>query len=171
MNRPFASLVPDAIDQIVARVTARAQGTDLTVRDGPWTEGGTDPNVVVIGFTGFFSGYQFPTRSQSEDFGSASVTTQTAYQGLGAGVVENFTIACASIYRTGDTKKVSAARKKVYANVTTVAQVLLEPPLWIQGRAMSATIGPSLSLDYVIDRRGLLCYVAFSIDCSGFAQQ
>jgi hypothetical protein len=28
-----------------------------------------------------------------------------------------------------------------------------------------------MSLDYVIDRRGLLTYLAFAIDCTGFAQQ
>jgi hypothetical protein len=125
----------------------------------------------VIGFTGFFSGYQFPTRSQSEDFGAPTVSTTTAYSGLGLSISENFTISCASIYRSGDVKLVSASRRKVYANIVPVAQVLLEPPLAIQGRAMQATIGPAMSLDYVIDRRGLLTYLAFAIDCTGFAQQ
>lgn len=171
MIRPFSSLVPDAMDEIVSRMQAKTAGSDLTVRDGPWTEGGTDPFILVIGFTGFFSGYMFPTRSQSEDFGSPSVSATTAYSGLGASVSENFQISCAVIYRSGDTKKVSDSRRKVYSVLPTIGQVLLEPPLWLQGRAMRATIGPSMALDYVIDRRGLLTYLAFSIDCDGFAQQ
>lgn len=169
--RPWASRVPDALDALVAGLQAAVAGTSVIVRDGPWLEGGADPQVIVIGFTGFFSGYQFPTRSQSEDFGGAAVTSGGVMTGLGAGIMETFTISCASIVRTGDTKAVADARRTAYNNVTTVARVITQPPLWMNASLMKATIASSHSLDYVQDRRGLLVFLPFAIEAQAFAQQ
>src|SRR5258706_918313 len=163
MNRTWSSRVPDAIDALVTRMRAVTHNTELTIRDGPWVEGGTDPQVIVIGFNGFRADYLRPTGATSEDFGTAAVSVSGASDGLGAGIRETFTISCASIVRTGDTKAIAVARRQSYNNVKVVGAVLVEPPLWLGGTVMRAVLGTSHSLDYVHDRRGLLVFPPFMI--------
>ncbi len=170
-SRPWQSTVPAVLDALVARLLVVTAGTAVTIHDGPWIEGGTDPQVIVIGFTGFFSGYMRPMAATSEEFGTAAVTVSGMPDGLGAGIRETYTINCASVVRNGDPKAVSSSRKLAYANAAIVGQILVEPPRWITGISMRATMAAGHSLDYAQDRRGLLVFLPFTIECEAFAQQ
>ena len=167
--RPWQSHVPDAIDALVALITPPLKAINVMVKDGPWVSAEVNRDVVCVGWAGFGSGYQYPSRSMSEDLGGPDVTFESIESGLGPSVMERFTINCASIARVGTTKSISACRRSAYANLTAVGSVI-KPP-WIGGTTIKAVMGSTGMLHQVQDRGGMLAIVTFGISCEAFAAQ
>jgi hypothetical protein len=173
--RPYKSAAPDVLDWLYDTVTARVSelGLAIQVKDGSWLAGGSElkNDTVVFGWSGFVPGYQFPSRSMSEELGGGDVIGKAMQEGLAPSIVENFAVACASMTLSGTVHRpdVSAARRKAYEAITQIAG-LIAPP-WLGGNVQKATLGATTRLSQVQQRRGLLAIVAFSIECVVFAQQ
>lgn len=172
--RPWQSHIPDALDALV-RLTKQQvalAGADVVVHDSAFVGGGTQANVIMIGWAGFQPGYEYPTRVMSEETGNAAVAGEGAQTGL-SGVQETFTISCASLVRAGSTDpaEISATRRIAYQNLRYVGQALDTPPPHLGGTVANAVMGTSQSYFPVQDRRGLLSVVTFGIRCESWAQQ
>lgn len=167
---PWNSRVPDAIDALVSLLKQATANTDITIHDGPFLGGGSSTEFIQIGWPGFTPGYEYPSRSMSEETGSTSVSGTTAQVGLAPGGLETFNIACVSLVRFGDTDEVSQARRQSYANIAYVGQVL-QGPKWLNGTVQRAVMGATASWFPVQDRRGLLSAVVFTVKCDAWAQQ
>jgi hypothetical protein len=168
-GRSWESHVPDAIDALMALISPPLEALGVMVKDGPWISGETKRDVVCIGWPGFGSGYQYPSRSMGEDLGSPDVTFESVQSGLGPSVLERFTVNCVSIARVGTTKNISAARRTAYANLAVIGG-LIKPP-WISGTTIKATMGSAGMLHQIQDRSGMLAVVTFGIACEAFAGQ
>jgi hypothetical protein len=170
----YSSQVPAALDALVARLRLLPQVTSvpptLHIHDGEWVWSGTDQQVVVIGWTGFVPGYQYPSRSMSEELGGVAVSSHAVWEGLGPSIRETFTISCASLVRLGEqTADTSVARKIAYGNMALVG-ANIGPP-WLGGTVMKALMGATSSYHAGRDRRGLMTIVGFSIECEAYAQE
>jgi hypothetical protein len=172
--RPWESHVPDALDALVDLVEQQValQGLDIKVSDGGFIGGGSAPQVLQLGWPGFQPGYEYPSRSMSEETGNAAVSSQGALQGLAPGVIETFTIACASLVRVGTTNQAGmrAARRTAYENIKVVSTVV-QGPNNLNGSVARMLMGSTASYFPIQDRRGLLTVVTFGIRCEAFAQQ
>src|SRR6185437_13831836 len=136
MYRPYDSVVPDAIDGLVAACTAAfaaqalAGGEKVYVRDGPWIageSGGAWAQDVAIGWFGFIPGYQYPTRALADALGEPVVDGRNETSGLAPSQEESFLIGCASIVQYGGEPEhpiYSALRRRAYGNVTAVARAI-----------------------------------------------
>jgi hypothetical protein len=93
-------------------------------------------------------------------------------QGLAPGVIETFTIACASLVRSGSTSQAEMrlARRTAYQNINVVATVV-QGPNNLNGSVARMTMGSTASYFPIQDRRGLLAVVTFGIRCEAWAQQ
>lgn len=177
MYRPWASRAPDAVDAMVAltkQVTANVQinGKSLATHDGPFLSSSSDSYVLQIGWGGFVPGYTYPSRSMNEDLGTGDLMADGVQQGLGPGILETFSIGCASLARSGSTseKTMSQLRKAAYANTAYIGQVCaVTPPL--NGTVARITMGSVHALRSVQERRGLLVMVTFSVKCDAWSQQ
>lgn len=167
--RPWQSNVPGAITQLLALIQAQvlAVGTQVLVKDGQWTSEESAKDVIVVGWSGFYPGYEYPTRSLSEELGGAAVTVTTVQQGLQPAYLETFRINCASIARTGG-KNIAAARTTAYANMgivgNTIDDLIRTPPV------SKATMAAESALHQVNTRRGIDVIVTFSIECEAWTQ-
>jgi hypothetical protein len=183
---PYTSTVPVAIDALVDALTAgfaaqaEAGGDQVYVRDGPWTagqSGGTYAQDLAVCWYGFYPGYQFPSRSLSEELGDAVVSAHNDQQGWGPGQEESFTIGCASLVAYGgeaDHADFSKLRTLAYRNVSTAAGYIADPQAggqYLNGAAMKLVIAPDTSLHMVSQRRGILVIVTFGIGCTAQTQQ
>lgn len=172
--RPYLSRVPDAMEALVDLVEQQValQGLDIKVSDGGFIGGGSQTQVLQLGWPGFQPGYEYPTRSMSEETGNAAVSSQGVLQGLAPGELETFIIACASLVRSGSTSQAEmrAARRTAYQNVNIVASVV-QGPGNLKGSVARVTMASTLSYFPVQDRRGLLAVVSFGIRCEAWAQQ
>ncbi len=172
--RPWKSHIPDAMDALVDLVEARVAllGLDIKVSDGGFIGGGTAAQVLQLGWPGFQPGYEYPSRSMSEETGNAAVASEGSLQGLAPAVIETFTIACASLVRSGSTSQAEMrlARRNAYQNINIVATVV-QGPNNLNGSVARMTMGSTTSYYPIQDRRGLLALVSFGIRCEAFAQQ
>jgi hypothetical protein len=172
--RPWESHVPDAMDALVDLVEQRVAllGLDIKVSDGGFIGGGTTSQVLQLGWPGFQPGYEYPSRSMSEETGNAAVASEGSLQGLAPAVIETFTISCASLVRSGSTSQAEmrASRRTAYQNIKIVAEVV-QGPNNLNGSVARMTMGSTASYYPVQDRRGLMSVVTFGIRCDAFAQQ
>ena len=179
---PYNSKVPAALDAIVAAFTAAFTGSDprVFVRDGPWLaaeSGGAYPMDMAVGWSGFYPGYQYPTRSLSEELGEAAITGSNTESGLGPSMEENFTVGCASLVMSGNDPKPSEwskLRHMAYANIAAAATYIATPEagqLYLAGTVEKLVFARSSSCHMVSQRRGVLCIVTFSLDCVSTSQQ
>lgn len=173
-QRPWQSHIPDALDALVDLVEQNValKGLDIKVSDGGFIGGGSATQVLQLGWPGFQPGYEYPSRSMSEETGNAAVASEGSLQGLAPGVIETFTIACASLVRSGTTNQTEMrlARRTAYQNINLVAQVV-QGPNNLNGSVSRMTMGSSVSYFPIQDRRGLLAVVTFGIRCEAWAQQ
>jgi hypothetical protein len=180
--RPYESKIPDVFDAVVAACTAAFTGSDpqVFVRDGPWVggeAGGAYVQDLVVGWYGFYPGYQYPTRSLSEELGEAVITGTNTQQGWGPSQEEEFTFGCASIVAVGhqpSTGEWSKLRRMAYGNIATAARYLADPEngqLYLNDTTEKLTIAASNAAHQVSQRRGLLCVVTFSIEGCTTSQQ
>ena len=173
--RPWQTHIPDAVEALVSltRGVITRAGVDVEVHDGAFIGGGTQQNVLVIGFGGFVPGYEYPSRSMSEQLGNAAVAGESSFSGLAPGVIETFNIACASMVRLGSTDESDrqAGRRTAYQNLQYIGQVLPLQPFLNGTVAKEPLMAPSMSYFPVQDRRGLLSVVTFTIRCEAWAQQ
>lgn len=180
--RPYQSKIPDALDAIVAAFTAAFTGSSprVFVRDGPWlaTEsGGATAQDMAIGWSGFYPGYQYPSRSMSEELGEAAVTASNTEAGWAPSQEENFTVGCASLVLSGADPKPgewSKLRHAAYGNIATASSYIASPEageLYLNGTVEKLVIARTNSCHPVAQRRGLLCVVQFSLECTAVSQQ
>jgi hypothetical protein len=172
--RPWESRVPDAIDALVSLLTQAISlaGDSITVHDGAFVGGGTQQDTIIVGWGGFMPGYEYPSRSMSEETGAAAVTGDSVQVGLAPGELETFVINVGSLVRSGSTSQpdVSASRRTAYKNLKYIGQVV-QGPKWLNGTVARATIGSTYAYHPVQDRRGLLSVVTCGIRCEAWAQQ
>jgi hypothetical protein len=186
LTRPYRSVVPQAIDALTQAWQAAfaaqlaAGGERVYVRGGPWTaeeSGGPWAQDMAVAWYGFYPGYQFPSRSMSEELGDAVVSAHNDQTGLGASQEETFTIGCASMCLYGgeaSTANWSTIRAKVYGNVATAAASFADPAiggLYLGGVVQKIVIGSENALHQVPSRRGILAIVTFQVDCVSTSQQ
>ena len=179
---PYNSKIPAAMDALVAAFTAAFTGSDprVFVRDGPWTaseSGGPTPMDMAIGWYGFYPGYQYPTRSLSEELGEAAINSVNAEQGWAPGQEETFTVGCASLVLSGpnpSNTEWSRLRHLAYGNIATASRYVADPEhgkIYLNDTVMKLVIGRSTSCHQVAQRRGVLCVVTFSLECTTTSQQ
>lgn len=175
VNRPWESHIPDALTALLAAVKVESQtwaGGGPEVHFGQFTSQQPDLSVLVVGWTGFVPGYEYPTRVMSEETYSPIVSAVSTQSGLTPSALEEFLINCASLVRTGsnnDDFKLKAV-KTAYANLEIVGRIL-QGPQWLNGTVAKAEMGETSSLNLVGDRRGVLAVVPFSVRCTAWAQQ
>lgn len=173
---PYSSKIPAALDAIVAAFTAAFTGSDpqVFVRDGPWAaseSGGGYAQDMAIGWSGFYPGYQFPSRSLSEELGGAAVTAQNMEMGWAPSQEETFSVDCASLVMTGadPTPAVwSQLRHMAYGNIATAATYICDPQAggqYLDSTVEKLVIARSNACHQVAQRRGVLGIVTFSLEC------
>ena len=165
-SRPFAFNVPDVLDSLVAMLQQSAAGLDFLIKDGPWTSAESEPNAVCIGWSGFHPGYEYPTRSMSEQQVSQAVTVTTEVEGMGPSIKERMSIACSSLARPGGGDNI-ATRRTAYNQVKQVGLLLRAP--WPAGVMIAWISGGNLL--YQLERRGPMAVVTFTIEAEAYAQQ
>lgn len=161
--------MPGTIAQLLALAQAQVTltGASVLVKDGQWTSEESAKDVIVVGWSGFYPGYEYPSRSMSEELGGAAATVTTVQSGLGPAYLETFHVNCASVARTG-TRDVAEARATAYANVGIVGNVmddLLRTPY-----VSKATMAADSALHQVSTRRGTDVIVTFSVECQAWTQ-
>jgi hypothetical protein len=174
---PWESHAPAAMLALVTalrNVTATMTTGAPKVHYGPYMSAASDQNVLVIGWTGFVPGYQYPSRVMSEELYSAIINGNSSQEGLAPSSRETFEIACGSLVRSGSNDENDAVQtvNTAYANLKIVGTVLQKtsPPPWLSGAVARAEMAPAVSAHLAQDRRGLLCVVTFNIRCESFAQ-
>lgn len=174
--QPYRSRIPAAIDDLTATLKQRLElnppERTVTVHDGPWAQGGTEHDRVIVAWGGFIPGYEYPSRSMSEQPGHAAVSSQSTQVGLGPGLMEQFSISCAAMSWTGSTggeHDMSTARQRAY-DLMTLTGTLVEPP-WLNNTVMRAVFNRTGGLSQILQRRGLVMVVSFTIECTAMAQQ
>lgn len=179
---PYNSKIPAAMDAIVAAFTAAFAGSDprVFVRDGPWVaseSGGSYAQDMAIGWSGFYPGYQYPSRSMSEELGSAAVTATNMEMGWAPSQEETFTVDCASLVMTGSDPKPSEwsrLRHMAYGNIATASTYICDPARgqgYLNDTVEKLVIARSNSCHPVAQRRGILCVVTFSLEAVTTSQQ
>jgi hypothetical protein len=186
LARPYSSVIPQAVDALYEAASSvfaaqlAAGGDRVYVRDGPWTEeqsGGPWAQDIAICWYGFYPGYQYPTRSLSEELGDSVAAGRNELSGLGPSQQESFTVGCASMCQYGGKAEHgnwSAVRAKVYGNIATLAGQIADPQiggLYLGGVVQQVTIGAESALHQVAGRRGILGIVTFSLECMSTSQQ
>jgi hypothetical protein len=180
--RPYNSRIPVALDAITAAFTAAFSGSDprVFVRDGPWLaseSGGPYAQDVAVGWSGFYPGYQYPTRSLSEELGEAAITATNTEEGWAPAQEETFTVGCASLVMSGTDPKTaewSKLRRMAYANIATASTYMASPEageLYLNDQVMKLVIARTNSCHQVSQRRGILCVVAFSLEAVAMSQE
>jgi hypothetical protein len=168
-GRPWQSNVPGAIAQLLTLIEAQvaSAGAKVLVKDGQWASEESGKDVIVVGWPGFYPGYEYPSRSMSEELGGASVTVTTVQSGLGPAYLETFRINCASVVRVG-AGSIASARTIAYANITlvgkTIDDLIRTPPV------AKATMAADSALHQVQTRRGIDVIVTFGIECEAWTQ-
>lgn len=173
-SRPWKSHIPDAIDDLVAFLQTATAGTkNLAIKDGPWTDSGSEQNVIVVGWYGFPVGQTRPAIQLQEQTGQPTATSTGTLEGLGGGILEVIDIDCASLARNGDATQVSAARRTAFSNIALVGQIIAAHFASGQqiGKVMQAVMGSSAALHQTQDRQGCLAVATFSIQAKAYAQQ
>lgn len=179
---PYNSKIPDAVDAIVAAFTAAFTGSDprVFVRDGQWTaseSGGAYGMDLAIGWSGFYPGYQYPTRALSEEMGSAAVNATNTEMGWAPSQEETFTVDCASLVMSGadpSNAEWSKLRHMAYGNIGAAAAYVSDPEvgqLYLNDTVEKLVFARQNSCHLVSQRRGVLCIVTFSLDCTSTSQQ
>src|SRR6266498_4253619 len=157
-SRPWRSTAPVAVDALTVTLRDAFRGSPVRVHDGRFLSKSTAKQIVVVGWTGFPSAYQFPTRAMSESMmgeSALAVSTTSEQMGLGASVMETTLISCASVARSGTTGEAEAAQMRdlVYENAHVVGRSLGPP--WLGGAVMSARMAGAMEslsgLDVVQD--------------------
>lgn len=176
MQRPFQSNIPSAIDALVALLTARFAGVApaVLVKDGPFISEEASFNVISVGWSGFHRGYEYPSRSMSEELGAADAESTNEVAGMGGGQFERFAINCAALSRSGtdpNNANTSANRANCYGLITTLATFVEPPGPYLNGSAMRVLVGGDTKLYQVVDNRGLLAMVTFNLMCEAFSRQ
>ena len=182
---PYSSRIPDAIDALVAAFTAAFAGSDswpqgrVFVRDGPWLaaeSGGAYAQDMAVGWSGFYPGYQYPTRSLSEELGEATATATNLEGGLAPGQEETFSIDCASLVQTGadpSSAEWSLLRHLAYGNIAAAAAFVSDPlnDGYLAGTVEKLVFARTNSLHQVPQRRGVLVIAAFTLECVSQTQR
>jgi hypothetical protein len=170
---PYSPTAPDFVDAMVDLFTAahQAAGTDVLIKDGPWITKESARSVIAVGFAGFFSRYERPGISTSEQFGMADVVTEAIQEGLGPSITERHVLTCASLTRVGSTKAMKDARREAYDNITICAAGISPTHGRWPGGAYNIVFGSSSSLSQTQDRDGVLVMVMFSVSGEMTAQQ
>jgi hypothetical protein len=186
LTRPYRSVIPQAIEALgqAMDATFAAQlasgGDQVYVRHGPWTaadDAGPWVQDMAICWYGFYPGYQYPSRSMSEELGDAVVSAHNELSGLGPSQTEVFTIGCASMVMYGGDATAanwSALRSKVYGNIAAAAAGFADPQiggLYLGNVIQSVCIASENALHQVAGRRGILGIVTFAVDCVSVSQQ
>lgn len=182
LARPYNSKIPAALDAIVAGFTAAFTNSSprVFVRDGPWNageSGGAYAQDMAIGWYGFYPGYQYPTRALSEELGEAAVTAQNLEAGWAPSQEETFTVGCASLVLSGGDLKPgewSKLRHMAYANIAAASTYIADPANaqgYLNDTVEKLVIARSNACHQVAQRRGTLCIVTFSLECTTTSQQ
>lgn len=175
----WKSQVPYAITQLYlltkAAIAAAAVpgGPQVDVHDGPFVSADSASQLIVIGWTGFIPGYQFPSRSMSETLQAPAATSAALAEGLAPSLRERFEIACASICRIGtehDSVDIPSARLAAYANIEFVGNAVAANQT-LNRTVGRSSFGATSELHEANDRRGALAVVTFTVECEGFSQQ
>jgi hypothetical protein len=172
VSRTWQSRVPDVLDALVTLLTAAFANASPTVlvKDGPWISAESADQILSVGWSGFGPGYEFPSRSMSEELGGADVTAEGTQEGLAPSVRERMSITMASICRDGGSR-VPSARVTAYRNASIVGATIAPPNHTISGTVLSSTMGATNGLHQVLDRRGAIALVSFTIEAVTFPQQ
>lgn len=166
----YRSRIPDAYDALLAICTAAfADDPTVGVHDGPFLQGGMKRKFITIGWPGFESGYQFPSRSMAEQPGSPVVNVTAEQQGMGPSIEEHFEINCAAAVLDGDTKNMAVARQATYAFMSEIGE-LIQPP-WLNGTVQKATMNQVGELHQMQQRTGAMVIATFSVGCWAFSGQ
>jgi hypothetical protein len=179
---PYNSKIPAALDAITAAFTAAFTNSSprVFVRDGPWNageSGGSYAQDMAIGWYGFYPGYQYPTRALSEELGEAAVTAQNIEAGWAPGQEETFTVGCASLVMSGSDPSPgewSRLRHMAYGNIATASTYIADPQQggqYLDSTVEKLVIARTNACHLVAQRRGVLCIVSFSLDCTTTSQQ
>lgn len=179
--RPYASKAPDVLDALVAAFTAAAAGLPFTVRDGPWTaaeSGGSLGQDLAVGWSGFYPGYQYPTRSLSEEMGQPAYTMVNTQSGWGPSQTEDIDVDCASMAYSGTSITPgawSALRKTAAGNIAAASAAIADPgsagQQYLNGLVESLTVSAQGGCHQVAQRRGMLVIVTFTLHCVTTSQQ
>lgn len=172
----YRSPVPGAIDDLVAtlrqRIDLNPPQRRTLIHDGSFVQGGTEHDKIVVGWSGFIPGYEYPSKAMSEHTGGAVASGESDWMGLGPGIMENFQIHCITMAWTGSATgkaDVSIIRRRAYDLVNLAGSLIAVP--WLGGTVMKAEMAKSTELHVAQQRGGLLAAVTFSIACSAMAQQ
>ena len=94
---PYAPTAPEFVSAIVDLFTAahKEAGTDVLVKDGPWTSKESATSIIAIGFSGFQSRYERPGIAMGEQFGMADLQSNVSMEGLGPSLRERHALTCA----------------------------------------------------------------------------
>ena len=179
---PYSSKIPAALDAIVAAYTAAFTNSSprVFVRDGPWTageSGGPYAQDMAIGWSGFYPGYQYPTRALSEELGESEVTATNIEAGWAPSQEETFNVACASLVMSGadpTAGQTSKLRHMAYANITTASTYIADPAnggSYLNNTVEKLVIARTNSCHVVAQRRGLLCVVTYDLEAVTTSQQ
>lgn len=172
MFRPWASNVPAAISALVSalQLDMAVSFPAVVVKDGMFISAETNSDMVVVGWSGFVPGYQYPSRSVSEQLLQPVVKSVGFLEGLGPSVREEIEINCAAITRVGSDDLVDA-RTRAYNHVAVVGRMIAPPLSTLAGFLARTTMAQQLQLHQVHDRRGALAIVTFGIRGEAYAQQ
>lgn len=163
--------VPNIVAALVSIFkSALANDPKILVKDGMWVSEEAENFYAVVGWSGFTPGYQYPSRSMSEDLFGANITVVATREGLAPSLREKIDVNCAVIGRTADTTGVAEARTAVYGYVKQCGQAVANNRT-LNGSAMLALMGMTSSLHQVQDRRGSLAIVTFDVQCQAYSQQ
>lgn len=173
MYKTWTSPVPALLTALTSLLTQAFSlaGGDVLVKDGPWASAESANQVIAVGWSGFGPGYQFPSRSMSEELGGADVTAEGTQEGLAPSIREHLAVSMASIVRSTENTDMSSARVLAYANIAVVGAAIAPPNHTISKTVLSSTMGSVNALHQVQDRRGAIAIVTFSISCQAYSQQ
>jgi len=170
---PYAPTGPQFLDGIVDLFTAAhaAAGTDVLVKDGPWTSKESATSIIAVGFSGFQSRYERPGIAMGEQFGMADLQSNVRMEGLGPSLREAHSLTCASLVRLGGTKQIRSARDEAYENIRICALGISPTNGQWPGGLELLTIGSSSTLSQTQDHNGVLAMVMFNVSGEVTAQQ
>lgn len=146
----------------------------VRVHDGPSLSASSASQIVVVGWPGFMPGYQTPRTALNEQLGTAAIMTENTLEGLGPSQLQKITVNCAMLCRPGERSDMPRARTEAYANYNACA-VAVFADTTLAGRfgrgAIRLVIGAAEDTHQVLDHRGTLCLVTFSIVGHTYALQ
>ena len=179
---PYNSKIPAALDALTAAFTAAFTGSSprVFVRDGPWTAGESGGSLAMdmaIGWSGFYPGYQYPTRALSEELGESAVSASNQEAGWAPSQEETVNVNCASLVLTGADPSPatwSKLRHQAYGNIATASAYIADPVAggqYLNSTVEKLVIARTNSCHQVPQRRGVLCVVQYSLEFVTTSQQ